>query len=200
MAWGARDVMQQRIEFVIRAAQPGVNLSGLCREYEVSRPTGYRWQRRYREADYRVAGLAEKSRQPQHSPQRTPGEWEDRVVELRQRYGWGAKKLVVLLARDGIEMTVVTANRILKRRGLLVAEACHRPATQRFARQAPNQLWQMDFKGPWVVAEGSCYPLSLLDDYSRYLVGLGALRGTDGEGVRRNWYGLLRATGFRKRC
>jgi transposase InsO family protein len=110
-------------------------------------------------------------------------EQEERVVALRQRYGWGAKKLVVLLGREGIGLRVVTVNRILKRRGLLVAEECHRPATQRFAREAPNQLWQMDFKGPWAVAEGSCYPLSILDDHSRYLVGLHALPGTGAAGV-----------------
>jgi len=139
---------------------------------------------RYREVGS-VQGLGEHSRRPQHSPGRTPVEQEERVVGLRQRYGWGAKKLVVLLAREGIRLPVVTVNRILKRRGLLVAEECHRPATQRFVREAPNQLWQMDFKGPWAVAEGSCYPLSILDDHSRYLVGLHALRGTEGAGVGR---------------
>ena len=182
MAWGARDVMEQRIEFVVKAWQAGSNLSELCREYAVSRPTGYRWLKRYEEVGS-VRGLSEKSRRPQHSPGRTAREMEDRVVELRQRYGWGAKKLVVLLAREGIGLKVVTVNRILKRRGLLVPEECVRPATQRFEREAPNQLWQMDFKGPWQVAEGWCYPLTLLDDHSRYLVGLHGLRGTDGGGV-----------------
>jgi transposase InsO family protein len=182
MSWGVRDVMEQRVEFVIRAEQGGEAMSGLCREYGVSRPTGYHWVQRYREVGS-VQGLAERSRRPQHSPEQTPIEQEDRVVELRRRYGWGAKKLVILLAREGIALRVVTVNRILQRRGLLVAQECHQPATQRFEREAPNQLWQMDFKGPWEVAEGHCYPLSILDDYSRYLVGLGALRGTDAEGV-----------------
>lgn len=145
MAWGARDVMEQRIEFVVKAWQAGSNLSELCREYAVSRPTGYRWLKRYEEVGS-VRGLSEKSRRPQHSPGRTAREMEDRVVELRQRYGWGAKKLVVLLAREGIGLKVVTVNRILKRRGLLVPEECVRPATQRFEREAPNQLWQMGFQ------------------------------------------------------
>ena len=182
MPWRVKDVMEQRIELVVRAVQGGEPISGLCREYGVSRPTGYLWVQRYGEAGS-VQGLAERSRRPQHSPGRTPIEQEERVVELRRRYGWGAKKLVVLLAREGIALRVVTVNRILKRRGLLVAQECHRPATQRFEREAPNQLWQMDFKGPWEVAEGHCYPLSILDDYSRYLVDLGALKGTGAEGV-----------------
>ena len=147
MPWRVKDVMEQRIELVVRAVQGEESISGLCREYGVSRPTGYLWVQRYGEAGS-VQGLAERSRRPQHSPGRTPIEQEERVVELRRRYGWGAKKLVVLLAREGIALRVVTVNRILKRRGLLVAQECHRPATQRFEREAPNQLWQMDFKGP----------------------------------------------------
>ncbi len=184
MPWRVKDVMEQRIELVIRAVQGEEPLSGLCREYGISRPTGYLWMRRYQEAGS-VQGLGERSRRPQHSPRRTPPEREERVVALRRRYGWGARKLVVLLAREGIPLRVVTVNRILKRRGLLVAEECHLPATQRFEREAPNQLWQMDFKGPWAVAEGSCYPLSILDDHSRYLLGLHALRGTEAAGVAR---------------
>jgi transposase InsO family protein len=178
--------MEQRIEFVIRAVQGGEGMSGLCREYGISRPTGYLWVERYRERGS-VQGLAEHSRRPQRSPRQTPVEQEERVVELRRRWSWGAKKLVVLLRQEGIELPVVTVNRILQRRGLQRAEECHRPATQRFQREAPNQLWQMDFKGPWEVAEGSCFPLSILDDHSRYLVGLHALRGTGAAGV---WQGL----------
>ena len=188
MPWRVKDVMEQRMEFVIRAVQGREPLSGLCREYGISRPTGYLWTRRYREVGS-VQGLGERSRRPQNSPGRTPSEMEERVVALRRQHGWGAKKLGVLLARERIPLKVVTVNRILKRRGLLVAEECHRPATQRFEREAPNQLWQMDFKGPWAVVEGQCYPLSILDDHSRYLVGLHALRGTEAAGVA---YGLMR--------
>jgi transposase InsO family protein len=182
MPWRVKDAMEQRMEFVIRAVQGGEGLSGLCREYGISRPTGYFWLQRYREAGS-VQGLAERSRRPQHSLRQTPVEQEERVVELRRRYSWGAKKLVILLGQEGIVLPVVTVHRILKRRGLQRAEECHRPATQRFQREAPNQLWQMDFKGPWEVAEGSCFPLSILDDHSRYLVGLHALGGTGAAGV-----------------
>ena len=186
MAWRAKDVSEQRVELVVRAVQGGESLSGLCREYEISRPTGYLWVKRYREAGC-MRGLAERSRRPRSSPGRTRTEHEERVVELRRQYGWGAKKLVVLLAKEGIDLRIVTINRILKRRGLLVAEECPRTAQQRFEREAPNQLWQMDFKGQWAVAEGSCYPLSILDDHSRYLVGLHALPSIATEGV---WQGL----------
>jgi transposase len=111
MPWRAKDVMEQRMRFVIRAVEGGEPLSGLCREYEISGPRGYLWVQRYREAGS-VQGLAERSRWPQHSPGQTPVEQEGRVVELRQRYGWGAKKLVVLLAREGTPLPVVTVSRI----------------------------------------------------------------------------------------
>ncbi len=186
MPWRVKEAMEQRVELVIRAVQGGESISGLCREYGVSRPTGHFWVRRYREGGS-VQGLGERSRRPRRSPQQTPGEQEERVVALRRQYSWGAKKLVVLLAAEGIVLPVVTVNRILKRRGLQRAEECPRPATQRFQREAPKQLWQMDFKGPWAVAEGSCFPLSILDDHSRYLVGLHTLTGTGAAGV---WQGL----------
>jgi transposase InsO family protein len=117
------------------------------------------WLRRYQEQG--LAGIAERSRRPHVSPRRTGGEWEQQVVELRQRYpDWGARKLQVLLRQAGVRLPASTIHRILLRRGLVRAE--------------PNQLWQMDFKGStgWETAVG---PLSVLDDHSRYLI---ALRGT----------------------
>jgi transposase-like protein len=89
MPWRAKDVMEQRIEFVIRAVQGGEPLSRLCREHGISRPTGYLWVQRYREVGS-VQGLGEHSRRPQHSPGRTPLGQEERVVGLRQRYAGGA--------------------------------------------------------------------------------------------------------------
>ncbi|MGH9510945.1 MAG: hypothetical protein ACRD2U_02295, partial [Terriglobales bacterium] len=91
------------------------------------------------------------------------------VVEQRLRYpDWGARKLKVLLAREGIELPRNTIHRILLRHNLVREEEQRSPATQRFEREHPNELWQMDFKGPkgWPQTVG---PLSVLDDHSRYL-------------------------------
>ena len=175
MPWRVRDVMDQKISFVVRATVPGANLSALCREYGISRPTGYLWRKRYREA-WSVTGLEERSRRPRHSPQRTPAAVEARVVELRRRHGWGGKKLQVLLERDGIHLSVSTANRILRRKGELGPYQAARPAPGRFERSEPNELWQMDFKGPFTGRDGRCHTLSILDDCSRYSVGLFGLR------------------------
>jgi len=177
MPWRVKDVMDEKIRFVVQAAVPGANLSALCREFGISRPTGYLWRKRYREANS-VAGLEERSRRPRHSPQRTPAAVEAQVVELRRRYGWGGKKLQVLLEREGIQLSVSTVNRILRRKGQLGEYQAARPAPGRFERSEPNELWQMDFKGPFTGSDGPCHPLSILDDCSRYSVGLYGLRST----------------------
>jgi transposase InsO family protein len=94
---------------------------------------------------------------------------------LREQTGWGAKKLQVLLGEEaGVRMPVRTVHRILKRHGR-VGEEIHTPALQRFERSTPNELWQMDTKGKYPLPEAECHPLSVLDDHSRYLVGLYAL-------------------------
>lgn len=174
MPWKAKDVMACRIEFVLRAMRGEMSFSGLCREYGISRPTGYRWVRRYEEAGS-VRGLAERSRRPHRSPRKTSEEVEAVVVALRDRYGWGARKLQVLLREQGWRVPESTINRILKRQGLVPPPARGGHATRRFARSRCNELGQLDFKGEYRVEGGLCYPLSLVDDCSRYLLGLWAL-------------------------
>jgi transposase InsO family protein len=173
MTWGSVDIQEQRVRFVVAASRREKTFQALCREFEVSRPTGYRWLRRYQEQG--LAGIAERSRRPHLSPRQTGGVWEEQVVQLRQRYpDWGARKLQVLRRRAGVSLPLSTIHRILLRRGLVRIEDRHAAALQRFERAEPNQLWQMDFKGStgWETAVG---PLSVLDDHSRYLI---ALRGT----------------------
>jgi len=171
MPWKATDVLDQRISFVVRALQGQGSMTALCQEFGISRQTGYKWLKRYREIG-NFAQLQERSRRPHSSPNRTPPEIEERVIELRKYYGWGGKKLHVLLAREGIDLSIVTINRIISRNGLVAVKDSHRPATKRFERERPNELWQMDFKGQFRIQEGCCYPLSILDDHSRFAVGL----------------------------
>lgn len=175
MPWKETNVKDERIRFVVRALTGVANISELCREFGISRPTGYSWVQRFREVG-NFAELEERSRRPRHSPHQTPRELEERVQQLRDEYGWGAKKLQVLLQREGIDLTVITINRILKRQGCLEEPGRGRPAVTRFEKAGPNELWQMDFKGEYRCQDGYCYPLSILDDHSRYAVGLEAFR------------------------
>jgi transposase InsO family protein len=182
MAWKTMDIQEQRVRFVILASERKKPFAALCQEFGISRPTGYLWVSRYRAAG--VAGIAEQSRRPHHSPERTASDLEQRVVEARHSYpDWGARKLEIVLARNGIDLTRSTIHRILLRHGLVRDEDRHPQAVKRFERERPNQLWQMDFKGPknWPHSVG---PLSILDDHSRYLIALSATSRIDGNHVR----------------
>jgi len=182
MSWKTMDVEEQKVRFVVAATRPGKSFTALCQEFGISRPTGCLWRKRYQELG--LAGIAEHSRRPRQSPERTRPEMEQQVVEMRQRYpDWGARKLQVLLAREEVELTRSTIHRILLRHGLVRDHDRHAQATGRFERSAPNQLWQMDFKSPkgWNAAIG---PLSVLDDHSRYLLVLQAVWSTRAELVR----------------
>ncbi len=189
MPWRTESVMDQRVEFVLRAGGGDETVSALCREYEISRPTGYLWLNRYREVGS-VRGLAEHSRRPVHSPQRTGEEIEAVVLALRDKTGWGGPKIAKVLERQGLQVAPATAQRILKRAGRVIKPKVEKTSI-RFARGECNELAQMDFKGEYTLPLGKCYPLSLLDDCSRYLHGLWPLESTGGEGVKQTLEGYF---------
>ena len=110
MPWKETDVRSERIAFVARALSAGSNVSALCREFGISRKTGYKWLRRFDQVG-RLSALEEHSRRPQHSPHQTSEAIELQVEALRRRYGWGSKKLQCLLREDGIELPRITIDR-----------------------------------------------------------------------------------------
>jgi transposase InsO family protein len=176
MPWKEQSVMESRIEFLACAIGDRENFSSLCMEYGISRTTGYEYLKRYKETGSILEAASELSRRPHRSPRKTAEALEKRVEEIRNREGWGARKISdQLFKKDGISLPGVTVHRILRRRGLLNPRKCSRPAPRRFQRSEPNELWQIDFKGFYKTSVGSCHPLSILDDHSRYLVSLSAL-------------------------
>ncbi len=182
MPWKAMDVREQRVQFVVAAMRREKSLTALCEEFGVSRPTGRLWLQRYRQQG--IAGIAERSRRPARSPRLTSPELEEQVVQLRRHYpDWGARKLQVVLEREGVMLTRSTIHRILLRRDLIHPADRHDLALQRFERASPNELWQMDFKSPigWNAPTG---PLSVIDDHSRYVLVLQQTGSTRGELVR----------------
>jgi transposase InsO family protein len=193
--WKAEDMSEQRIKFAIRASSGKEEMKALCQEFEISRPTGYLWLKRYRECE-RIGELAELSRRPHLSPNQTGAEQEQRVLALRQQYpDWGARKLMELLKREQLELPRITVHRILLRNGLVRDRDRHRAATKRFQREAPNQLWQMDFKGMPDKRKG-CLPLVVIDDHSRYLLGLFATTSTQARPVQENLTTVFRRDGL----
>lgn len=184
MAWKTESVMEQRVRFVIEACKPRANVSDLSRQYGVSRETGHKWLKRYRESGS-LEGLKDKSRRPHHSPRRSSERTEQQVLAVRDEKGWGAEKIQYVVAQAGVVLPPITIHRILKRNGRIKAASGARMATGRFERERCNELAQMDFKGDYgLPAGGRCYPLTLLDDCSRYLLGLWPLPSTEAAGVQ----------------
>jgi len=193
--WKAENMSEQRVKFAIRASSGKEEMKALCQEFEISRPTGYLWLKRYRECE-RIGELAELSRRPHQSPNQTGAEQEQRVLALRNQYpDWGARKLMELLKREQLELPRITVHRILLRNGLVRDRDRHRAATKRFQREAPNQLWQMDFKGMPDKRMG-CLPLVVIDDHSRYLLGLFATTSTQARPVQENLTTVFRRDGL----
>jgi transposase InsO family protein len=158
-------------------AQPAeANMRELCRRHGISPTTGYKWLARFKEGG--AEGLQDESRRPRLSPAQTKPEVEKLVVALRGEHpAWGGRKLRRRLKDLGHAdlPAASTITDILRRHDLLSGPASAAPGPwQRFERPAPNQLWQLDFKGHFAMANGRCHPLTMLDDHSRFNVALQA--------------------------
>lgn len=173
MPWMEMSAMDHRREFVSLALLAGANRRELCRRFGISPTTGYKWLGRARQG----GGLADRSRRPQHSPERTDGAMEASVLAVRAAHpAWGARKIRRCLEQDGLMPPAgSTVHAILERHEQIVPPGRQPAALGRFERPAPNQLWQMDYKGRVPLSGGGwCHPLTVLDDHSRYAVCLKA--------------------------
>lgn len=191
MPWQEASTMSLREEFVMLAIQEGTDMRELCRRFEISPKTGYKWLARYKCEGW--AGLADRSRRPHHSPTATAMELEEAIAEERENHPWGGRKLrrrlIELGYRDVPSPSTITA--ILHRHALIEPEASQRAQpVNRFEHEAPNDLWQMDFKGHFATATGRCHPLTVLDDHSRFNLVLWACGDERGATVQ----GLLSET------
>lgn len=177
MPWKEQTTMSQREEFVSQAKEEGVNKSALCRAFGISRKTGYKWLKRERQ--YGTEGLKDQSRRPHRHPKQTTAEVETQVLVVRKDHKtWGGRKIRKVMQNNacGYVPAASTITAILHRHSEIDAEETkkHKPF-QRFERNQPNELWQMDFKGYFALTLGGyCHPLTVLDDHSRFLVGLKA--------------------------
>jgi len=172
MPWPEVSRVMLRAELVRRWAV-GERVSRLCGELGISRKTGYKWLRRWQGEG--EAGLGDRSRRPRAHPWQVSAETEGRIVQLRQAHpAWGALKLKARLEADGHGMpSARTVGRVLQRQGLIQSPPAREPALGRFERGAPNELWQLDAKG-WFILRGvgRIHPVAVLDDHSRYLLAL----------------------------
>ena len=170
MPWENRSVSQMREEFVKRVQAEEKSKSALCREYEISRPTGDKWIKRYMEFE----SLCDESRRPHNIANRTPTETEEVIVEYRKAHpAIGAVKIHRILKNKGYDLpSAKTVNNILKRNGLITRQASQNATPcQRYEKQTPNEMWQADYKGHFEMRNGQrCHPLNIVDDCSRFSV------------------------------
>ena len=169
MPWRDKTVEELRKEFV-EAAERCENFSALCREFGITRATGYKWIDRYEKQE----GLTDRSRRPKTTANKTPKGTELQIIQTRSLHpGWGAKKIKKALENKGSEMPCVkTVNNILNRYGCISQEEAlkHKPYT-RFEKERCNEMWQTDFKGEFKMRDGTyCFPLDIFDDHSRYVI------------------------------
>jgi transposase InsO family protein len=181
MPWMETTAVTQRREFLALHVQHTLPMAELCRRFGISRKTGYKWLGRKED-------LNDRPRRPRTSPTQTPAAVEAQVVELRGKHpAWGGRKISRRLSDLGFAdiPRPSTVTHILRRHGLLVPRgAGHGDPYQRFEHPAPNALWQMDFKGDFPLSAGRCFPLTALDDHSRFNLVLQSLGGQGVEQVR----------------
>lgn len=199
MPWREASAMSLRLEFVTLARHEDANIRALCRQYGISSRTAYKWLARYREQG--ASGLQDRNPRPLTSPGQTAAAMEQLVQETRQAHpAWGGRKIKAYLEQAGHAdvPAASTVTAILRRHGQLDAqEAAKHTAWQRFERAQPNELWQMDFKGHFALADGQrCHPLTVLDDHARYLVGLQACPDETGATVQAQLSAIFRRYGL----
>ena len=199
MPWKVETVMSQRKEFVTLAQSEGVNMSELCLRTGISRKTGYKWLKRYLEGG--DDSLHDLPKRPRHSPNRTSQQIEQLVVDLRREHPTkGGHVLARMLQDRGCDRvpSKSTITAILRRHGLIEpAESAKRESYRRFEHDEPNDLWQMDFKGHIPMSGGGrCHPLTVLDDHSRFSLGVRACRDERGQTVQDHLISIFRRYGM----
>lgn len=197
MPWKEMELMSIREEFVQAARQAGSNIRQLCRQYHISPRTGYKWLKRYAEGGR--AGLVDQSKRPQHSPRQTAERMEQLVLQKRAETGWGGRKIAKVLHDErhpGVPHPNTITDILRRHDQLDPQEASRHSASQRFQRQGPNELWQMDYKGHFALLNGRCHPLTLLDDHSRFCIGLRACADETGMGTQAQLTDIFRRYGL----
>jgi len=202
MPWKENTPMSQKQEFVQEALKENANIRALCREYRITPRTAYKWIKRYHEQG--DIGLYERSRRPRNSPRKSSPILEEAVLKIRDAHpAWGGRKIRWKLAQEGIQPlpSASTITAILHRHAAISTQESdkHRPL-QRFEMEHPNQLWQMDFKGHFEISNGSlCHPLTVIDDHSRFWVGLRACHAERSKTVKAHLEGVFECYGLPER-
>lgn len=204
MPWSETCPMEERARFVLEALEGWDSMSELCARYGVSRRVGYKWLERYQREG--LSGLADRSRAPHHQREATPQAIVDAIIALRRQHPtWGPRKLKAWLERERPRKrwpACSTIGSILKRNGLTKPRRRRtlKPSVWRPPRteaDAPNRVWTADFKGEFRLGSGRlCYPLTVVDAHSRFLLDCRGLPSTATAGARAGFERVFRTFGL----
>lgn len=203
MPWNEESPLDQRIRFIGLYQSSYYSFTELCERFGISRKTGYKWIRRF-EVE-RWAGLEDQSRTANTCPHRTPKEVEAHLVSARKAHpSWGPRKLLISLSEKQPQVdwpAASTVGDILKRHGLVKKRKrrprCWHPGRPVVPMKAPNDVWTVDFKGEFRLRDRQyCYPLTVLDGASRYLLACRGLPSTSERGARPQFERMFRKYGL----
>jgi len=204
MPWQETEPVKERVDFIAAVRRGDLSMAELCEAYGVSRKTGYKWVGRFEESG--PQGLYDQSRRPKTSPQRTGEDVEALLLRAKREFPhYGPKKLIVILGARHRRLRLPaasTASDILKRHGLVEPRPRRRRRvihrTEPFGTiLEPNSTWSADFKGDFRLKDGvRCFPLTLTDNFSRYLLECRALTGIDTEPAREVFEKVFREFGL----
>jgi len=185
MAWNEVNKVEQRRAFIRELEEGYRNFSELCREFGISRETGYKWRRRYEEGGF--PGLNDRSSRPKHFRDPVPGDVVADIIQVRIEHpGWGGTKIRKYMKYQGYSNTLPsgrTIDRLLKRVGLVRSKSSYKRVVYRQEEVVKptkcNMVWTVDFKGWWNTQNGKrCEPLTIRDEYSKFILSIQALSGT----------------------
>lgn len=205
MPFTEQSIMSQRLEFCILASKPESNLSDLCRRFNITRRTGYKWLKRFLEEG--MLGLEDKSKRPDNFPNQVATYIDQYVVALRKNDPeWGAKKLHKIISNHKDQGMYqyprvpckTTITKILKRNCLVPSNRSKQSeGFERFEYEYPNELWQMDYKGYFkLLNKEICHPLTITDDHSRYNICLKACEDQKETTVKQSLINVFRKYGL----
>jgi len=203
MPWKETCVMDKKVQMISDWLKGEHNISEIGEHYQVSRKTVHKWISRYESGG--IEALQEASRAPHRHPNATAPEIVSQLIDTKLRYKyWGPKKVVVFLQREYPEKrwpAVSTIQSILRQEGLVKPRHLRRhtpPFTRPFQEcRKPNDSWSIDYKGQFRMGDGKlCYPLTITDNYSRYLLTCRGLHHPSYEATRPHLERTLREYGL----
>jgi putative transposase len=203
MPWRTATMVTERARFVLEAERSFLSFAELCRRHGISRPTGHKWLERYRAEG--LAGLEDRSHRPHSCPHLTPEPVVARILEIRRNRGWGAPKIQRILQDEfSAAPSIDAVHRVLLQHELVTRKKPRgkhtHPGPPLLSMDAPNATWTTDFKGEFRTGDGAlCYPLTVQDGHSRFLLECHAMERLDIPQTRLRFEHLFRTYGLPER-